>query len=684
LNPLSRIRLTRSGLILGDREVPLISGAVHYWRIEPKYWRAALESLRAMGMRFCDTYVPWNVHEIAPGELELGHDDPRRDVAGFLRIAHELGLLVILRPGPHINAELTYFGIPERIVWDSACQAKSPRGNPVMLPAPPRMFPVPSYASEAYRDEVTRYFAELGRVLAPLCWPDGPIALCQIDNEGAMYFRDGAYDQDYHPDAIAQYRSFLRNKYGTVTALAEAYGLPKAQPADGSSADATSSVRTFGEIEPPHELAATSTADLAYYLDWAEFQEQLLCESLGVFKAALVRAGFDRVPTMHNFPPAQEATPLNAARVSHIVDFVGLDYYGRASVAARREIARRTSELAVYSEARSVPAFACEMGAGFPPIFPPLEESDSMFTVMTALAYGLRGYNAYMAVERDRWIGAPIDARGRARPFADDWRRLNQALVATDFFKLRRRVPVRLVVPRIERRLMRVTHAFGPVSPALLAIMGKGPREGCLEDDLGLGYPIAIEPDAFLRAFEEALEARGIPFALVGGEHKAAALVDARWIVCTTSGAFSAELANELSIVRAGGAVVTIGPHAPRFDGSWKAADLSPLLAGCDLVGQSAPRTADAYVARMVEQLKLPCLACDPDVVQTTVHEDEDGEERVLFVINPSDDDLVARIAVARDGVWRDVMSDGEVSSRAGLIELRLDPRTVRMLASSS
>ena len=27
---------------------------------------------------------------------------------------------VIARPGPHITAELTYFGIPERIIWDPA------------------------------------------------------------------------------------------------------------------------------------------------------------------------------------------------------------------------------------------------------------------------------------------------------------------------------------------------------------------------------------------------------------------------------------------------------------------------------------------------------------------------------------------------------------------------------------
>ena len=60
---------------------------------------------------------------------------------------------VIVRPGPHINAELTYFGLPERVVWDRECQARTPRDNPVILPIVPVAFPVPSYASDAFLDE---------------------------------------------------------------------------------------------------------------------------------------------------------------------------------------------------------------------------------------------------------------------------------------------------------------------------------------------------------------------------------------------------------------------------------------------------------------------------------------------------------------------------------------------------
>lgn len=51
---------------------------------------------------FSPSYVPWNYHEPQPGVYDFSGD---RDVEAFLDLAAELGLLVILRPGPYICAE---------------------------------------------------------------------------------------------------------------------------------------------------------------------------------------------------------------------------------------------------------------------------------------------------------------------------------------------------------------------------------------------------------------------------------------------------------------------------------------------------------------------------------------------------------------------------------------------------
>ncbi len=719
------MRLVPEGLRVGDETVPLLAGSVHYWRLEPRDWRACLEATKALGLRLIDVYVPWAVHEVAPGKLELGQTDPRRDVAAFLRLIHDLGLYAIVRPGPHINAELTYFGVPERVVWDPSCQARSPSGNPVMLPMLPVSFPVPSYASEAFLDEVTRYFQALGPVLAPLRWPDGPIVLVQIDNEGALYFRDGAYDQDYHPDAVVAYRAFLRERYKSLDALRAAYGKkPKeaapvasvaeatpdgagaasevateAAPAhEGASPDAIAAPAEadpadeglrFTTIEPPRHFDATTIEDLARHLDWAEFHEHLLGAALERYAKALAQSGLSGLPTTHNLPMGQETTPLNAARLTRAVDLAGLDYYYAAGAKARATSARRTTELAVRSEGHGVPAFGCEMGAGYPPFFPPLDERDSAFSVLAALAYGLRGYNVYMAVERDRWIGAPIDRHGRARPFATFWRKLAAAIDRTRFHELVRRVPVRLLTPRSERRLARVMHAFGPLTGAVFSVFGASARERCIEDDLGLGYPLAIEADGLVTAFEQSLEARGVPFAHIGGEDRDVSLAGASWIVCATAGGLKPELATSLGEAARAGAVVTIGPREPVFDGAFRplAAPLPPELfrprpSTVPAFVQGDPASVDEAVARAIEELALPTFACDPDGVFATVHEDRGGTPRVLFVLNPGDADVMARVAtVGCPGRAVDLLDGTTTEAVRGAFEVRVPRKTVRMMA---
>ncbi len=658
------------------RVAPLLAASVHYWHLTPSAWRATLATVKGMGFHFVDTYVPWAVHEQSDGTFDFGRDRPNLDVALFLRIAAELDLLAIVRPGPHINAELTYFGIPERVIWDEACQARGPTGAPVVLPFVPRMFPVPSYASQAFRAEVATYFQALAPVLAPLCQPRGPIAMLQIDNEGSLYFRDGAYAQDYHPDAIDAYRTYLQDKYVTADALKRAYpGL----------AAAASTELDFTNVVPPTEPELEERDRLTYHLDWCSFHEHLIAGALGQFGTALRDAGMPELPTSHNFPMAQDATPLNAKLVGSSVDLIGLDYYNRAGAIDRAIIGRRTSELAVRCDALQQPAFAPEMGAGFPPYFPALSHQDSAFTLLTALAYGLRGFNLYMAVERDRWIGAPVDRQGRARSTADFYMRLNQALERVDWFALRRRTPVRLLLPRTERRLARLLHAFGPASGALLGAFGLGPREACIEDDLGLQGLPAVDVDTLMRAFEQSLDARGVPYAVVGGEDPDVALADAAWVIVLTSGGFDDALADALCAANERGTQITVGPSERHYDDTMRPlgehARGAPWCSAADLIEQSDPRAVDTVVAAHLHGLSIPLYACDPDGIFATVHEDAAGEARVVFVINTNEQDLVARATLGIDDAWEDVLSGDRHSSARGVLEIRMRPRSVRMLA---
>ena len=178
---------------------------------------------------------------------------------------------------------------------------------------------------------------------------------------------------------------------------------------------------TFATSVPPQRFDAKSADDLPRHMDWMEFHEHLLAEAMSRFAKALENAGCSAVPTMHNLPLGEAATALNAGRIAQVVDLIGLDYYHPANPKHHTTIMRRTSELSVRCEGRRVPPYGAEVGAGFPPFFAPLDDQDSLYTLLTALAYGLRGFNLYMAVDRDRWIGAPIDEHGLPRKLADDY-----------------------------------------------------------------------------------------------------------------------------------------------------------------------------------------------------------------------------------------------------------------------
>ena len=530
------VRLVPGGLRIKDEIVPLIAGSVHYWRLDPRDWRACLTATRDLGVRLIDTYVPWGVHEIAPGELELGRGDPQRDVGAFLRLARELGPLRDRAPGPahQRGAHVLRHPRARRLGPElPGAHAAAPPGDAADGAV---RVPVPSYASEAFLDEATRYFRlARARRSRRSSTRTGPIVLLQVDNEGALYFRDGAYDQDYHPDAIALYRAFLREKYKTIDALPQAaYPMraDRARALTRGEADRVATGARFATIAPAHPLRREDAGGDRAHLDWAEFHEHLLARRSSASARRSPPPASTGLPTTHNFPLGQEATPLNAARVGRSVDLVGLDYYHSAS---RRE---PHDHRAPHERARRAQRGPRAAGVrvrdrrGLPALLPAARRARQRLhrargaRVRPARLQHLHGGRARSLDRRADRIATA--ARAPSRPSGASSQGARDDVAST---RSRGGRPVRILTPRSERRLARVMHAFGPITGAFFSVIGAGARESVSEDDLGLGYPIAIEADAFVRAFEMALEARGVPFAHIGGEDREVSLDGARWIV---------------------------------------------------------------------------------------------------------------------------------------------------------
>lgn len=661
----TRPKLTRAGVLLGDRLVPLLSGSVHYFRLEPESWRPCLESVRDMGCTLVDVYVPWSVHEDAQGNLDFGRARPNLDVVRFLRLAEELGLFALVRPGPHINAELSGFGLPERVLWDPDCQARSPGGRAVVLPMPPQAFPVPSYTSRKLIAEASAWLERVGAELGPLAWPHGPIVLCQVDNEGAMYFRDGVYEQDYHPDSLELYARHLESRYGSPEALSSAYGMV---------------VESF-RITPPRRFEATDARGLRRQLDWAEYQEASIADAFATFRQAISGAGLERVPTCHNLPMGESATPLDPTRLGKVVECLGMDYYHVAAEASSDVILKRTSEVTTRADAFDYPSFAVELAAGFPPFFPPLTEADNRFAALSCLSAGVRGYNLYMAVERDRWIGSPIDRFGARRPSFDFWEKLSDAVQRTRFFELSRAADVCVVVPRSMHRLERLLHAFGPLSAAAFDIMGLGAYDSCREEG-----PFAeglFEAERFLRALLAELSLTGLAYRVSGNDSARHALSQSRFGLVVTAGGLERELWQTLDEAAASGAVLRFGPRLPRTSPS----GLDPLP---ELSPEAAARTRvlsqgelSAELDQLSEAHSPLRLAAGPGL-RTSLFRDGSGAPRVLFVTNTTPAPALAKLALtALGGAVSEAVDalDGE-SFRAtfGSLEAPLSPQSVRML----
>ncbi|MDH6705747.1 hypothetical protein P3T27_002469 [Kitasatospora sp. MAA19] len=149
----------------------IVSGALHYFRVHPQLWEDRLRRLRALGVNTVDTYVPWNFHELRRGEVDF---TGWRDVARFVRLAGDLGLDVILRPGPYICAEWEFGGLPARLLAVDGLRLRC--------------------ADPAYLAEVDGWFdALVPEVLPLLASRGGPVVAVQVENEYGSYGDDAAY-----------------------------------------------------------------------------------------------------------------------------------------------------------------------------------------------------------------------------------------------------------------------------------------------------------------------------------------------------------------------------------------------------------------------------------------------------------------------------------------------------------
>lgn len=152
--------------LLNKEPIKIYSGEMHYSRIPKEYWRHRLKMVKALGLNTVATCVFWNYHNTAPGtwDFETGN----RNLAEYIRMAHEEGLYVILRPGPYVCAEWEFGGYPW---WLQQNPDLVVRSN-----------------NKAFLDSCNIYFKKLAEQVKDLqISHGGPIIMVQVENEFGSY-----------------------------------------------------------------------------------------------------------------------------------------------------------------------------------------------------------------------------------------------------------------------------------------------------------------------------------------------------------------------------------------------------------------------------------------------------------------------------------------------------------------
>jgi hypothetical protein len=375
---MATVRIAEKKLWVDDVGIPLLSGEVHYWRLDPANWQPVLRRSREMGLQVIATYVCWDFHEIESDRYDFrGDTDPRRDLLRFLDLLTAEGFWIILRPGPYIYSEWRNNGVP-----DDA--ARLHRLDPVFQK---RAQPYMQAVAEATRP----YLATHG----------GRIILWQAENEIdpwlPWYTEQLGLGQKTGP-----FHDFLRQRYGDVDRLNVAWGTAY------SSIEDARAVSEMFPIQP--DL-------MRRYLDFARFQHWYVTQVATWAVKTYRDCGVD-VPIYLNAYSGVSIQPW--AELESLADLAGPDIYPSRELALREDEHRKMMEAVRYTRAYSSLPYIPEFEAGIwhdwladMGILPP---NHYRMICFSALLAGAAGWNWYMLVNRDNWYQCPINEWGRTRP----------------------------------------------------------------------------------------------------------------------------------------------------------------------------------------------------------------------------------------------------------------------------
>ncbi len=157
--------------LLNGKPFQIMSGEMSFQRIPYRYWKDRLHKIKAMGLNTVATYVFWNAVEPEPGKWNFNGNN---NIRKFVEIAEDMGLLVLVSPGPYVSAEWSFGGLPPWLLSTPDIKVRC--------------------MNNTFMTAVKKYINHLADQIRDLQITEGgPIIMLQIENEYGSYGNDKSY-----------------------------------------------------------------------------------------------------------------------------------------------------------------------------------------------------------------------------------------------------------------------------------------------------------------------------------------------------------------------------------------------------------------------------------------------------------------------------------------------------------
>jgi hypothetical protein len=372
------VKIINKCIHVGENEIPLLSGEVHYWRLSPESWLPVLHSVREMGLNVISSYVCWEFHELEPEKYDFtGETDPRRNLVAFLELLREEGFWLIFRPGPYIYSEWRNNGVP-----DYAVQYH-------------RLDP-------SFQDAALPYMRAVTKLALPyLASKGGNIILWQADNEIDPW--PHWYTEELGlGKRTGVFQAYLEDRYEDIEQLNQSWD---------------SDYESFKNARAVTALFPGKNHLISRYLDFIRFQQDYVTKvaqwAVGVYK----QYGVD-VPIYLNAYTGVSTQPWHELEAAG--DLSGFDIYPTHEMEGHPYEQRTLFEAVNYTRTYSKLPYICEFESGVwhdrLPEVGVLPPNHYRLSCLSALQAGVSGWNWYMLADRDNWYQSPVNQWGRTRP----------------------------------------------------------------------------------------------------------------------------------------------------------------------------------------------------------------------------------------------------------------------------